>query len=287
MVREGDDEEKDDADEVVGYGGEFNEDMMQNRSGDYSEGNKAGDGFVIDEEGNRHLRTKTQKSLKPDEEKSLSNVKDESFQNMKKGGQDRAVTEQSDAVKNPWEQGEEGSDKKPSDKDDESAVDIQNKKATHTKTKSYEPDRIKDMEQEMLEQQQLENKAEEGNRSKTSKGLSNSDKIILRAEFQKTFEQVFEVMCFSMIKDATRGRIDLSDESLYNNKDSLKQSGNYTKGIEASVVSNNSERMHGAGVKKLHQIKNTSMNQSRVEKGLDGQGDSNNNNLQTMDFVNE
>jgi len=113
-----------------------------------------------------------------------------------------------------------------------------------------------------------------------------SDKILLREEFQKTFEQVFEVMCFSLIKDATRGRIDLNVPPRNKNNNLNPYMG------DASIVSretDSKERMGGTGVKKLYQVR-TSNNNSKIEEnrmdrsGVDG-GQSVTNKIQTFDFA--
>jgi hypothetical protein len=117
------------------------------------------------------------------------------------------------------------------------------------------------------------------------KKMLPSDKILLREEFQKTFEQVFEVMCFSLIKDATRGRIDLNCPPRKNNNLNPYMG-------DASIVSretDSKERMGGTGVKKLYGVR-SSNNNSRIEDnrgdrlGIDG-GQSVTNKLQTFDFA--
>ena len=117
------------------------------------------------------------------------------------------------------------------------------------------------------------------------KKMLPSDKILLREEFQKTFEQVFEVMCFSLIKDATRGRIDLNCPPRKNNNLNPYMG-------DASIVSretDSKERMGGTGVKKLYGVR-SSNNNSRIEDnrgdrlGIDG-GQSVTNKLHTFDFA--
>ena len=119
--------------------------------------------------------------------------------------------------------------------------------------------------------------------------MSPTDKVLFKDEFQKTFEQIFELMTYNLIRDATRGRIDLNVKQPKNNA-----GGNMVdeSNISYNTVSNK-ERMGGTGIKKLHKIRtsnnNSKLEADRMDRSMQDntQVNSANNNMGNFDFANQ
>merc|ERR1711976_897428 len=121
------------------------------------------------------------------------------------------------------------------------------------------------------------------------KKMSPTDKVLFKEEFQKTFEQIFELMTYNLIRDATRGRLDLNVKQT-----SSKHGGNM--GDESNISYNtvsNKDRMGGTGVKRLHKIKtsnnNSKLEADRMDRSIQDntQVNSVNNNMGNFDFAND